>query len=188
MARLELTRPGWRSVAPLNLWQVANRSWPARSFRGHSPVALKDCEELPSGEPRWFEPRFFNLRNSMSPPVALKNGLYEPHPQGLLGFDIPVEGGTFENLLHGDVRAADEIFEAFVLYGDGRLNFVKRGLHGGDTCRERAVDLQSLIEFALVYHQPRAARQVAIVAREERHERRSGRVDRRLAQKDEAAV
>jgi hypothetical protein len=58
--------------------------------------------------------------------------------------------GAFSRRNHGNLRSSDQILEALILNRDGRFNLVKRGLHVGDARRQRAINLQSLGEFAFV--------------------------------------
>ena len=48
-------------------------------------------------------------------------------------FDVPVEGCTLEDLVHGDIRAADKVLKALILNCDRGLYFVERGLDGRNT-------------------------------------------------------
>ena len=87
-----------------------------------------------------------------------------------------------------DFGAADQVLESLVLNRDRGLDFLQRSFHARDARRQRAVDVQGPGQPSLMDHQSRPAAQVSIVDREERHERRPGGIDRRLATEDEAAA
>jgi Na+/H+-dicarboxylate symporter len=105
-----------------------------------------------------------------------------------LGLEIPVVGRPAQHLVHGHGRSAHQVFKTFVLNGDRVLDLVEERLDRGNAGGQRPVDLKGLVELALMDHQPRAAREIAVGNGEEAHEGRAGRIDRRLAEESQPAL